>query len=209
MLVCRGVRLGCRIVFGAARAAAHAQPQGAHGGTRGEAEEQGRSPYGGQPFPIQRGTSANGGKASQQRSQSVWTAIATDFLESDTRTLAFTATTAPELRDLQDIAPLTQFRAEHLRWADVRAAEHLCLSEAVYYEARSETRSGQLAVADVVKNRVASKHYPNTICGVIYQGAENPFACQFSFACDGSMDRAPKGKAWDHSQAIAETWRQL
>ena len=57
-----------------------------------------------------------------------------------------------------------------------------CLAEAVYYEARSETRAGQKAVAEVVINRAASKHFPSSICGVVYQGAERTSGCQFSFA---------------------------
>ena len=87
--------------------------------------------------------------------------------------------------------------------AKAEMAEHLCLSEAVYYEARSETRSGQIGVAEVIKNRVKSKHYPNTICGVVYQGSERRTGCQFSFTCDGSMEKAPKGKAWERSKEIA------
>ncbi len=83
-------------------------------------------------------------------------------------------------------------------------AETQCLAEAVYYEARSETRSGQKAVAEVVMNRVDSKHFPDTVCGVVYEGSERSTGCQFSFTCDGSMDIAPKGKAWERSQDVAE-----
>lgn len=83
-------------------------------------------------------------------------------------------------------------------------AEQKCLAEAVYYEARSETRSGQKAVAEVVMNRVASKHFPNSICGVVYEGSERQTGCQFSFTCDGSMDIAPYGKAWDRSIKVAD-----
>jgi spore germination cell wall hydrolase CwlJ-like protein len=108
------------------------------------------------------------------------------------------------LQDAADIRNLSEIRVEHRRWAENRASEHQCLAEAVYYEARSESRSGQMAVADVVKNRVKSKHYPNTICGVVYQGAERPFACQFSFACDGSMETEPKNPAWQRSLDIAQ-----
>ena len=78
-----------------------------------------------------------------------------------------------------------------------------CLSEAVYYEARSETRSGQMAVAEVVLNRVKSKHFPNTICGVVYEGAERTTGCQFSFACDGSTSKLPYGRYWEKSQQTA------
>lgn len=144
------------------------------------------------------------GKTAAQRDNAVWAEAVADFQAFDTAAIEFDITKTPRLRDVSDIRTLSPLRIEHRRWAETRAAEHKCLSEAVYYEARSETRSGQLAVADVVKNRVKSKHYPDTICGVVYEGAHRPFACQFSFACDGSMDRAPKGKAWERSQAIAQ-----
>jgi hypothetical protein len=78
-----------------------------------------------------------------------------------------------------------------------------CLSEAIYFEARSERLAGQKAVAEVVLNRVGSKHFPNTICGVVYQGAARKTGCQFSFTCDGSLDKRPRGKAWERSQTLA------
>lgn len=84
-------------------------------------------------------------------------------------------------------------------------AETQCLAEAIYYEARSETRSGQRAVGEVIKNRVASKHFPNSVCGVVYEGSQRKTGCQFTFTCDGSMDAAPKGKAWDRSVRTAKT----
>lgn len=147
---------------------------------------------------------AMGAQASNQRDQAQWSQAAADFRASDANAIASFALASPRLQDAADIRTLSPLRAEHRRWAETRASEHQCLAEAVYYEARSESRSGQLAVADVVKNRVKSKHYPNSICGVVYEGAHRPFACQFSFACDGSIDRAPKGAAWDRSQDIAQ-----
>lgn len=145
-----------------------------------------------------------GAQASNQRAQAHWAEAAAEFRASELKAPAFSQVETPRLRDAADIRSLSPVGTEYRRWADMRASEHQCLSEAVYYEARSESRSGQLAVADVVKNRVKSKHYPNTICAVIYEGAHRPFACQFSFACDGSMDRAPQGKAWQRSQNIAQ-----
>ncbi|MFN5901342.1 MAG: cell wall hydrolase, partial [Novosphingobium sp.] len=65
-----------------------------------------------------------------------------------------------------------------------------CLAAAVYYEARSESDVGQRAVAQVVLNRVAHPSYPNTVCGVVYQGSERTTGCQFSFTCDGSLAKA-------------------
>lgn len=147
---------------------------------------------------------AIGAQSSHQRAEAHWAEAAAAFRASDLETIEFTEFETPRLRDAADIRSLSSLTVEHRRWAETRALEHQCLAEAVYYEARSESRSGQLAVADVVKNRVKSKHYPNSICGVVYEGAHRPFGCQFSFACDGSMDRAPKGKAWERSQDMAQ-----
>ena len=147
---------------------------------------------------------AVGVQAKTQRVNAQWAETAAEFRAADLETLAIARVETPRLRDVADIRSLSPLRVEHRRWAETRASEHKCLAEAVYYEARSESRSGQLAVADVVKNRVKSKHYPNSICAVVYEGAHRPFACQFSFACDGSMDRAPMGKAWQRSQNIAQ-----
>jgi spore germination cell wall hydrolase CwlJ-like protein len=66
-----------------------------------------------------------------------------------------------------------------------------CLGQAVYYEAGFEPLEGQEAVAQVVLNRARSKHYPGSVCGVVYQGAERRTGCQFSFTCDGSLKRRP------------------
>ena len=147
---------------------------------------------------------AIGAQASNQRDRAQWAEAAAEFRSSELRSSDFTDVNIPRLRDAADIRSLSPLRTEHRRWAEARAAEHQCLAEAVYYEARSETRSGQLAVADVVKNRVKSKHYPNTICAVVYEGAHRPFACQFSFACDGSMEEVPKNPAWQRSLDIAQ-----
>lgn len=96
-------------------------------------------------------------------------------------------------------------------WTDTARREALnhhaqteCLAEAIYFEARSETLAGQKAVAEVVMNRVKSRHYPNTVCGVVYQGSERSSGCQFSFTCDGSMDaRKPSGWHWTRSKEVA------
>lgn len=81
--------------------------------------------------------------------------------------------------------------------------QHSCLAQAVYYEARGETQRGQLAVAEVVMNRVRSSAYPNSICGVVYQGSERVTGCQFTFTCDGSLKARPRGRAWDRAQRLA------
>ena len=55
--------------------------------------------------------------------------------------------------------------------ASERARQEKCLAEAVYFEARGEAVRGQIAVAQVVMNRVFSGYYPNTVCGVVFQNA--------------------------------------
>ncbi|MEQ6202651.1 cell wall hydrolase [Sulfitobacter sp. HNIBRBA2951] len=64
-------------------------------------------------------------------------------------------------------------------------AEFKCLTEALYFEARGETLKGQFAVAEVIRNRVKSKRFPNSYCGVINQGTGRKYACQFTYTCDG------------------------
>ena len=78
-----------------------------------------------------------------------------------------------------------------------------CMTAAVYYEARSESDQGQRAVAQVVLNRVAHPAYPNTVCGVVYQGSERQTGCQFSFTCDGSLAKAPNRMFWDRARSVA------
>jgi hypothetical protein len=79
-----------------------------------------------------------------------------------------------------------------------------CLAQAIYYEARSESEDGQRAVAQVVLNRVRHPAWPNSVCGVVYQGAMRPGGgCQFTFTCDGSLATRPYGPGWAVAQRIA------
>jgi hypothetical protein len=78
-----------------------------------------------------------------------------------------------------------------------------CLTAAIYYEAASEPDAGQRAVAQVVLNRVAHPSYPNTVCGVVYQGSERSTGCQFSFTCDGSLARVPSRLFWERAANVA------
>jgi hypothetical protein len=79
----------------------------------------------------------------------------------------------------------------------------LCLASAIYYEAATEPDEGQRAVAQVVLNRVLHPQWPHTVCGVVYQGSIAP-GCQFSFACDGAIARAPMLSAWIRARRVAE-----
>ncbi len=84
-----------------------------------------------------------------------------------------------------------------------RSRAEQCLTAALYYEARSEPDAGQRAVAQVILNRVAHKSYPDTVCGVVYQGSERTTGCQFSFTCDGSLARRPQPYFWERAAEIA------
>jgi spore germination cell wall hydrolase CwlJ-like protein len=86
----------------------------------------------------------------------------------------------------------------------VRQAEENCLARAVYFEARSESALGQMAVAKVILNRVKAKNYPKTICGVVYQGSHRRNSCQFSFACDGQADDIRQPEAYAQAKAVAK-----
>lgn len=79
-----------------------------------------------------------------------------------------------------------------------------CLATAIYYEAASEPLSGKQGVAQVVLNRVMHPAFPNTVCGVVYQGSERWTGCQFSFTCDGAMARRPMQIYWDESVRVAQ-----
>lgn len=81
--------------------------------------------------------------------------------------------------------------------------ERRCLVTALYFEARSEPDDGQIAVGQVIMNRVKSPDYPDTICGVVYQGSQRNTGCQFSFTCDGKPDRPESQAEWDRSVRLA------
>jgi spore germination cell wall hydrolase CwlJ-like protein len=97
-----------------------------------------------------------------------------------------------------------------------------CLAENIYFEARSDSVAGQVAVADVVINRMFDSRYPDTICGVVHDGpvreswktrqTEDPNdavyypiknRCQFSWYCDGKAEVINDRKAWIKAQYIA------
>jgi spore germination cell wall hydrolase CwlJ-like protein len=88
--------------------------------------------------------------------------------------------------------------------ADNRTSAVTCLAQAVYYEAAGEGMDGGRAVAQVVLNRLRHPGFPSTVCGVVYQGADRATGCQFSFTCDGSMQRIPVPSLWARSKQIAE-----
>ncbi len=80
----------------------------------------------------------------------------------------------------------------------------ICLALAVYYEARSEPLLGQVAVAEVILNRVNDPAYPNDICRVVHQGGTARYRCQFSYWCDGKPETPLNDRAWRQVKVIAK-----
>lgn len=92
----------------------------------------------------------------------------------------------------------------HRQPTDVDAVRALrCLAEGIYFEARGEPWSGQLAVGRVILNRVKSTNYPDTVCGVVYQNRHMHNRCQFSFACDGKPDKIANFEVWYRTRGYA------
>ena len=90
-----------------------------------------------------------------------------------------------------------------------------CLAKNIYFEAGVESTAGKLAVANVTINRILSKEYPNSVCGVVKEGRHyysakseswQPFRdmCQFSWYCDGRGDDPNPGRTWDSSKDLAK-----
>lgn len=82
-------------------------------------------------------------------------------------------------------------------------AQWHCLTEALYFEARGEAVKGQVAVTEVILNRVDSRYFPNTVCEVVHQGTGEKHRCQFSYRCDGLSEEIANRKAWDRVGKVA------
>ncbi len=82
----------------------------------------------------------------------------------------------------------------------------VCLATAVYFEARGEPIDGQIAVAEVVMNRVEDNRFPDSVCEVVKQNRYPGILhrCQFSFYCDGQPETINDQKAWETAEYIAE-----
>ncbi len=87
---------------------------------------------------------------------------------------------------------------------EFRKRELRCMATAIYFEARDEPIKGQIAVAQVIMNRIRSPFYPKTICGVVYQGERNRHGCQFSFTCTGKSNSVREKPEWATSVKLAK-----
>ncbi len=108
---------------------------------------------------------------------------------------------APPQRDLA-VAKPPVFR-EKPAIAPRPVSESRCLALALYYEARRDGREAQIGLAKVIMSRVKSRHYPNTVCGVVYQNAHLRGRCAFSFACDGLLEQPENASDWGKSKILA------
>jgi spore germination cell wall hydrolase CwlJ-like protein len=108
----------------------------------------------------------------------------------------------PTLGRESAVTPLVPYLTE----AAVKAldVERGCLALAVYHEARGETRDGQRAVAEVVLRRVSNPSRPNSVCGVVLEGAARKNGCQFSFTCDGSIKKRRNFTLWERALNVAD-----
>ena len=88
--------------------------------------------------------------------------------------------------------------------AESRARAVECLTSAIYYEAAQEHTDGQRGVAQVILNRVRHPAFPNSVCGVVFEGSTRATGCQFTFTCDGSMAHAPLPDLWNRARKVAD-----
>ena len=88
--------------------------------------------------------------------------------------------------------------------AAAKAQALTCLASAEYYEAGNQDEDGERAVAQVVLNRVRHPAFPGSICSVVYQGSTRPTGCQFTFTCDGSLNRQPDADGWRRAMRVAQ-----
>lgn len=86
----------------------------------------------------------------------------------------------------------------------------MCMATNIYHEAKNQPMAGQIAVAQVVMNRVRDNRYPDNVCDVVKQGLTYKNGkvvlgkCQFSWYCDGKKDDVDKkSEKWRNSLRYA------
>jgi len=139
-------------------------------------------------------------------------AVATATPTAPAAPAAPAATTAPNVPVPPNVTALastgkaatTRSTGKPVALTEQRNRQLMCLAKAVYFEARGESETGQLAVAQVVLNRVAHPFYPDNICDVVFQNQQRRNKCQFSFACDGRPDRPRNQAAWAEAIKLAK-----
>lgn len=133
------------------------------------------------------------------------------FLLAAIAILAFQLSRKPH--PVQNVTRVTRYTVLQTHEGMVSATELNCLAQNIYFEAANQPYAGKMMVGLVVIARLNSQHYPNTICGIVFQGLrwhgkEIRDKCQFSWTCDGIKHVVDLGnpidkKAWDASMSIA------
>lgn len=113
-------------------------------------------------------------------------------------------TTGSIVARVSNVKYFSHFPKGGARLSKYTASDRSCLATAIYHEARGEPVRGQIAVAQVVLNRVKSQYYPNSVCGVVFQNDHWRNRCQFSFACDGKSDSWRDRQSWATAIAISD-----
>ena len=111
---------------------------------------------------------------------------------------AVSATVEADEPEVDPSLPLADLVAE-LRATDPGSREMECLAAGIYFESKSEPLAGQLAVGEVIENRVESNgRFPGSYCGVLFQRG------QFSFVRGRSWPAINKSsRQWQNAVAIA------
>ncbi|APX93746.1 cell wall hydrolase [Halomonas sp. 1513] len=111
---------------------------------------------------------------------------------------------APDVEAAPPEAPITRPEAQAVDPAGQAALEDplTCLARALYWEAKGTPEAAKVGVAHVVLNRLAHPGFPNTVCEVITDGAEQG-PCQFSWWCDGRANDVVEDDAYETAREIA------
>lgn len=118
---------------------------------------------------------------------------------------ALTAPPAAETRNIQTHTGAISYDAAFLASVPPAAggADWECLAEALYFEARGEDIRGLFAVGEVILNRVDSRKFPGSVCGVVNQGTGQRYQCQFTYTCDGNSEQIHELAAWRRVGKVA------
>lgn len=158
-----------------------------------------------QKVEVTRAQFAKAEPAAAEQTATIPVAQPISFTTTDVSPVQAAPSNIPSFAVGQELAPATTTPSGIGPSVDMAQliAEHHCLSETLYYEARGEPMDGKLAVAEVVFHRMRKASYPHSICGIVNQGA--PAKCQFSFACKDAdtRDHEKHARDWKNAQALA------
>ena len=107
------------------------------------------------------------------------------------------------------LLPTVAYATEELEFRSFLDKQLVCLAEAIYFESRGEPFTGQLAVGQVILQRVASPSFPDDVCSVVHQGKYHSSGhpvkhkCEFSYWCDGKIEEIDDPVAYHESISAA------